>query len=222
MKGSIVQTLEGTTIDNYWGACPKCHETDGYLNWGSDHWFYCKQHKSRWCIGSSLFSSWMDETKEEQERIINELDFRSFKVVKPFYDPVALPEEAPKDEIPMIPPESPSPAQSGEETPITSREYNIFVSQRATKIIRDKLPKAGMKDLEASTAVKNYLMKNSGKTNLKLISAAVFERLIGALEAATPEQAAEMVNRSIGAVSRRRRSSRTGAFRKIKLTRRNQ
>jgi hypothetical protein len=48
--------------------------------------------------------------------------------------------------------------------------------------------------------VKNYLTKNSGKANLKLISAAVFERLIGALEAATPEQAAEILNHSIGAV----------------------
>ncbi len=45
------------------GGCPHCGETDGYLNDGSDHWFICHQHKTKWCAGSNLFSGWRDENE---------------------------------------------------------------------------------------------------------------------------------------------------------------
>jgi hypothetical protein len=68
---------------NYFGVCPDCNKTDGYTNIGAGHWFFCKEHKTRWCIGSNLFSSWRDETEEEQRREYDELDFGSFKDVEP-------------------------------------------------------------------------------------------------------------------------------------------
>src|ERR1019366_8282527 len=64
---------------------------------------------------------------------------------------------------------------------------------RAAKIVRDRLPKAGMKDAEASGGVKNYLLKSSGKSGFRFISATVFETLLSALETGTPEEAAESV-----------------------------
>ena len=64
---------------------------------------------------------------------------------------------------------------------------------RAAKIVRDRLPKAGLKDAEASSGVKNYLLKSSGKSGFRFISAAVFETLLSALEAGTPENAAAIV-----------------------------
>jgi hypothetical protein len=85
-----------------------------------------------------------------------------------------------------------APVSPSGETPATATEYGTFVNQRATKIIRDKL-KGLMKDSEAANGVKGYLLKGSNKTVLKQISAADFERLLGRLEAATPEQAAEIV-----------------------------
>lgn len=79
------------------------------------------------------------------------------------------------------------------DTPATRKEYDDFLG-RAAKLVRDKLPKAGMKDAEASNGVKNYLLKQSGKTGLKQISAVTFERLLKVLEdAAIPEDAAAIV-----------------------------
>jgi hypothetical protein len=72
-------------IDGYFGLCPICKKTDGYLNIGRSHWFFCEKHRSRWCIGSNLFSSWRDETKSEQLRHCKEIGFDTFRDVKPFY-----------------------------------------------------------------------------------------------------------------------------------------
>jgi hypothetical protein len=52
--------------DNYFGGCPECGGSDGCINIGPNHWYYCKEHRTRWCIGSNLFSSWKDQTKAEQ------------------------------------------------------------------------------------------------------------------------------------------------------------
>ena len=64
------------------------------------------------------------------------------------------------------------------DAPATQQQYTVFINQRAAKIIRDK-----MKGISwAGTAVKNYLLKGSGKAGLNKISAADFERLLIALD----------------------------------------
>ena len=50
--------------ESYFGDCPKCHGSDGYLNIGRDHWFHCEEHKVAWRVGSNLFSSWREENDE--------------------------------------------------------------------------------------------------------------------------------------------------------------
>jgi hypothetical protein len=75
---------------------------------------------------------------------------------------------------------------------ISRPELDKFLA-RAAKIVRDKLPKGGLKDAEASSGVKNYLLKSSGKSGFRFISATVFETLLTALEAGTPENAAAIV-----------------------------
>lgn len=109
------------------------------------------------------------------------------KWVKADYPPVPPPPQAPPA------PSTVKPAAVDGDAPATPKEFSDFISGRATKIIRDKLPKAGMKEGEASNCTKNYLLKQSGKAGLKQIGAATFERLLKALEDATPEQAAEIV-----------------------------
>ena len=47
-------------------VCPVCHSNDGFLNAGKGHWFLCHEHRVRWFVGSNLFSSWREETEEEQ------------------------------------------------------------------------------------------------------------------------------------------------------------
>jgi hypothetical protein len=70
-------------VDNYFGGCPQCGRDDGCANVGRSHWFYCKEHKVKWCIGSNLFSTWRDETEEEQRRIYNEIGLGDFTEVEP-------------------------------------------------------------------------------------------------------------------------------------------
>jgi hypothetical protein len=53
-------------VDNYFGGCPHCGDSDGYPNAGKSHWLFCDAHMVRWCIGSNLFSNWRDETEHEQ------------------------------------------------------------------------------------------------------------------------------------------------------------
>ncbi len=79
------------------------------------------------------------------------------------------------------------------DAPATRKEYDDFLG-RAAELVRDKLPKAGMKDQEASNGLKNYLLKQTGKTGLKQLTAAQWERLLKVVEdAAAPEDAAAIV-----------------------------
>jgi ssDNA-binding Zn-finger/Zn-ribbon topoisomerase 1 len=81
MFHAICNYTDGTGAPNYFGVCPKCHKTDGYINIGRGHWFYCKEHKNRWFVGENLFSTWRDQSEEEQRRIYDELEFESFRDV---------------------------------------------------------------------------------------------------------------------------------------------
>lgn len=84
------------------------------------------------------------------------------------------------------------PVPSGD-APATRKEYDDFLG-RASKLVRDKLPKGGLKDQAASNGVKDYLLKLSGKTGVKQLSAATWERLLAPLEdAVAPEDAVAIV-----------------------------
>lgn len=71
--------------DHHFGVCPECHKNDGFINAGCSHWFYCKEHKTRWRFGSNLFSCWRDETEDEQRRIWDALGFDEFKEIEEYY-----------------------------------------------------------------------------------------------------------------------------------------
>lgn len=45
------------------GVCPLCRRSSGYLNVGSEHWFFCRRHKTKWLGGTDLLSSWHSETE---------------------------------------------------------------------------------------------------------------------------------------------------------------
>ena len=62
----ISELLRKEQADGYFGLCPHCLNNDGYINVGRSHWFLCDEHKVKWCVGANLFSSWVDETEEEQ------------------------------------------------------------------------------------------------------------------------------------------------------------
>src|SRR5262245_6829079 len=47
-----------STTDDHFGSCPECGQALVYLNIGREHWFYCDEHRVKWCVGENLFSSW--------------------------------------------------------------------------------------------------------------------------------------------------------------------
>ncbi len=70
-----------TQSDHYFGGCPECGDTDGYLNAERVHFFICNKHKTRWRIGENLFSSWHEETEADWRD--NAKRLASYREVKP-------------------------------------------------------------------------------------------------------------------------------------------
>jgi hypothetical protein len=68
----------------FWGVCPVCRDNDGYLNVGRNHWFFCREHKTKWCVGSNLFSGWRRQTEAEQQFWCEKLNFGSYEEVHPY------------------------------------------------------------------------------------------------------------------------------------------
>ena len=76
VKQYVVEGMEELE-DDYFGVCPICGKTDGYLNIFKNHWFYCSKHKKRWLAGYNLFSGWYGETEEDwsrNEKILSEYE----------------------------------------------------------------------------------------------------------------------------------------------------
>jgi hypothetical protein len=47
----------------YMGGCPECGGTHGCYDIGRDHWYVCHDCRTKWWIGSNLFSSWREQTE---------------------------------------------------------------------------------------------------------------------------------------------------------------
>lgn len=71
---------DNSEID-YFGGCPICKRNDGYMNYHRAHWFFCKTHKTTWCMGSNLFSSWRFESEADWKE--NARVLKTYKVVEP-------------------------------------------------------------------------------------------------------------------------------------------
>lgn len=74
------------TTDEYFGGCPHCGQTDGYLNVGKSHYFTCKTHRVYWGIGSGLFSSCQYESQAKWKKNAQMLE--QFTEVEPIYPEV--------------------------------------------------------------------------------------------------------------------------------------
>ncbi len=80
--------------DSYWGFCPICHDHDGYVSVGPDHWFVCRAHRTRWWIGSNPFSCWKELSDLDHER--NAAQLAGYREVESWVPPQELVErEAP-------------------------------------------------------------------------------------------------------------------------------
>jgi len=79
-----------TEID-YWGGCPKCRKNDGCFSVGPEHWYVCHKHKTKWHVGSNLFSSWKELSNEQHA--LNDMRLMSYKEVEPLSNPEDLAKE---------------------------------------------------------------------------------------------------------------------------------
>ena len=65
---------------DYFGGCPECGQTGQCMNVNRDHWFVCDEHKTKWWVGSNLFSCWRDEDeaiwKKNSEKLLGYIDVR--------------------------------------------------------------------------------------------------------------------------------------------------
>lgn len=68
------------------GGCPECGRSDGYLNVGSAHWFFCEAHKIKWCIGENIFSSWRNEATFVWE--CNQAKLSTYRQVPELHNPL--------------------------------------------------------------------------------------------------------------------------------------
>jgi len=80
----MTTTSTNDNADDRFGICPHCGKTDGYVNVGRGHWFFCIEHRVKWYAGSNLFSSWHDETEEEQRRVFDEIGLGFFENDGPY------------------------------------------------------------------------------------------------------------------------------------------
>ena len=79
----VVRFDRAPRTDEYFGGCTHCGQNDGYVNSGPDHWFVYNRHKTKWRVGSNLFSSWRDEDEEAAKR--NRFKLSEYMIVKPIY-----------------------------------------------------------------------------------------------------------------------------------------
>jgi len=74
---------EWKMAENAFGVCPTCHKTDGYANVRALHIFFCIEHRVRWKTGVNIFSSWRDQTEDEQRYIYDTVGLGGFTEVEP-------------------------------------------------------------------------------------------------------------------------------------------
>ena len=75
-------------VDDYFGLCPTCKNTNGYLNIGGEHWFHCDEHKMKWSVGYNIFSDWRDEPVELHQ--VNFAYLSGFHKVEPWFYPKTI------------------------------------------------------------------------------------------------------------------------------------
>jgi hypothetical protein len=88
------------TRGDYFGGCPICRMTNGYLNSGSEHWFVCDVHRVKWCVASNLFSGWREQTPAQRFSNIDRL--ATYREVEAIYEyPRQDPQDHGDEEVPF-------------------------------------------------------------------------------------------------------------------------
>ena len=84
-------------MDLCFGNCPQCHKTNGCYSVGRDHWYVCHTHRTKWYIGSNLFSCWRGMS--EQCVLANAYKYLAADAPAKFESSLELPRQRMKAEI---------------------------------------------------------------------------------------------------------------------------
>lgn len=83
--GEVITLPKRVTTEEYFGGCPHCGGSSGFLNVGRVHWAVCGTHKTKWCVGENLFSGWREE--DESKWQANHDALRQYSLVDPVTPP---------------------------------------------------------------------------------------------------------------------------------------
>jgi len=66
---------------SYFGGCPTCGGNDGCVTDSArKHWYYCRTHRTKWCIGRNLFSV---HDLSQRDLLANSYRLRHYEIVEP-------------------------------------------------------------------------------------------------------------------------------------------
>ena len=77
----VLDSPETPRGDKSFASCPQCGNWGYMVSVGRDYWYLCEVHKTRWLIGSNLFSGWQAQTEEEQAELMRLVV--GYRVVEP-------------------------------------------------------------------------------------------------------------------------------------------
>ena len=66
---------------SYWGGCPTCGGNDGCMTDSArNHWYHCRTHDAKWCIGCNLFSVLH---LSRRDLLANDYRLQHYEIVEP-------------------------------------------------------------------------------------------------------------------------------------------
>ena len=77
--------IDPSDVGDPFGGCPICAGNDGYRNLHMEHWFVCREHQVRWCLGKDLFDTWRSEHPSDWDDNYKEIG--GFRPVYPMLNP---------------------------------------------------------------------------------------------------------------------------------------
>jgi hypothetical protein len=81
---NVVPFPSAVEEDEYFAGCPHCRKVGNIFNVGRNHWAVCHRHKTKWLVGSNLFSNWREET--EADWLSNQYRLANYRIVEPYAD----------------------------------------------------------------------------------------------------------------------------------------
>jgi hypothetical protein len=78
---AVLPDVDFDSIRETFGVCPLCGNCDECVNLGDYHWYVCRRHQFRWCVGHNCIVPEVYENEESYQE--NWERIRKYRVVEP-------------------------------------------------------------------------------------------------------------------------------------------